>query len=212
MSRTRLSADNAAIVLIDHQVGMANFLRSHTLEEHLNNTVALAKVAKIFDTPLVVTAGPLDGPGGPLYPELAHVLGDHPVGERVPAMYDGFDDAAFTAAIEATGRKKLILAGVQTDVCLSLTALTAIDRGYEVYLVGDASAAGTKETHELAMDRMTQAGAVPVGWLAVGSEFQRGWAEDSKTAAAFAEVIYEHIPAWKQQAALTAGVREHAAK
>ncbi|WP_433437199.1 isochorismatase family protein [Nonomuraea sp. CA-141351] len=127
-------------------------------------------------------------------------------------MYDGFDDASFAAAIEATGREKLIMAGVQTDVCLSLTALTALDRGYEVHVVGDASAAGTKETHELAMQRVIQAGAIPVGWLTVGSEFQRGWTEDSKTAEAFAEVIYDQIPAWKQQGVLTAGVREHAAK
>ncbi|RBQ16733.1 isochorismatase [Spongiactinospora rosea] len=212
MARNPLSADNAAIVLIDHQVGMANLLRSHTLEEHLNNTVALAKVAKIFGAPFVVTAGPSDGLGGQLYPELAQVVGDHPVVERIPPMYDGFGDPGFTAAIEATGRQKLIMAGVQTDVCLSFTALTALDRGYEVYLVGDASAAGTKETHELAMQRLIQAGAIPVGWLAVGSEFQRGWTEDSKTAKAFAEVIYDHAPAWKQQGVLTAGVREHAAK
>lgn len=210
---TRLSADNSAIVLIDHQVGMVNLLRSHTVEEHINNTVALAKVAKIFGTPLVVTTGPPDGLGGPLYPEVAEVIGDHhPIVERIPPMYDGFDDENFVAAIEATGRRKLILAGVQTDVCLQLTALTALDRGYEVYLVGDAAAAGTKETHELAMQRLIQAGAIPMGWLAVGSDLQRGWDPDSKTAEAFAEVIYQHIPAWKQQGALTTAARENAAK
>ncbi|WP_433437197.1 hypothetical protein [Nonomuraea sp. CA-141351] len=89
MARIRLSADNSAIVLMDHQVGRADLLRSHTLEEHINNTVALAEVAKIFNTPLVVTDGPSDGLGGPLYPELAHVLGDHPVVERIPRCTTG---------------------------------------------------------------------------------------------------------------------------
>lgn len=90
--------------------------RSHTLEEHVNGTVALAKIAKVFDVPLVVTNGYDEDATGPLYPELAEVLGDHPVVRR-EAWFDAFHDENFAAAIEATGRQRLIMAGVQTDVC-----------------------------------------------------------------------------------------------
>ncbi|WP_433435808.1 isochorismatase family protein [Nonomuraea sp. CA-141351] len=211
MARTPLSPDNAAIVLIDHAVGFSNLIGSHTLEENLNGTLALAKTAKIFDMPLVVTTTDDDAPAGPLYPELLDVLGDHPVNRR-PQVFDAFEDEGFAAAIEGTGRRRLIMAGIQTDVCVALTALTAIDRGYEVYVVVDASAATIKETHDTAVMRLVQAGAIPVNWLGVGSELLGGWTRDLKTASAFGEVVYQHLPSWKHQNALTTNVRKYAAK
>ncbi|MGH3588515.1 MAG: isochorismatase family protein, partial [Pseudonocardia sp.] len=169
MTRTPLSPDNSAIVLIDHAIGFSNLIGSHTPEENVSGAVALAKIAKVFDMPLVVTNGFDDAPSGPLYPELADVLGDHPVIRRRDG-FDAFYDEDFAAAIETTGRRRLIMAGVQTDVCLVQTALTAIDRGHEVYVVVDASAATTKETHDTAVLRLIQAGAIPTNWLAIGSE------------------------------------------
>ncbi|MGH3585018.1 MAG: isochorismatase family protein [Pseudonocardia sp.] len=209
MARTPLSADNSAIVLIDHEIGFSNLIGSHTIEENINGAVALAKIAKVFGTPLVVTAGREESPAGPLYPQLREVLEDHPVIERDEG-FDAFYDENFAAAIEATGRRRLIMAGVQTDVCLALTALTAVDRGYEVYAVVDASAATTKETHDYALTRLVQAGVIPVNWLAVGSELQRAWTEQ-ETAPDFAKVIYDHLPSWGHQNALTTSVRKHAA-
>ncbi|MFW6695158.1 isochorismatase family protein [Streptomyces sp. MAR4 CNX-425] len=209
MARAPLSADNSAIVLVDHAVGFSNLTRSHPIEETLDGALALAEIAKVFDVPLVVTNGPDDGPAGPLYPELLAALGDHPVIKRGP-VFDAFGDEEFTAAVEATGRRRLIVAGIQTDVCVALTALTALDRGYEVYVVVDASAATTRETHDAAVMRLVQAGAVPVNWLAVGSELLGGWTDDP-TAPAFGEVIFKHLTSWKHQNALTAGVRENAA-
>jgi nicotinamidase-related amidase len=210
MARTPLSSDNSAIVLIDHVVGFSNLIGSHTIEEHLNGTLALAEIAKIFDTPLVVTTTDDDTPAGPLYPELLDILGDHPVNRR-PQVFDAFADEEFASAIAATGRSRLIMAGIQTDICVALTVLTAIDLGYEVYVVVDASAATTKETHDTAVMRLVQAGAIPVNWLAVGSELLGGWTQGSKAAAAFGEVIYRRLPGWKHQSALAANVRRHAA-
>ncbi|WP_433870182.1 isochorismatase family protein [Saccharopolyspora sp. CA-218241] len=209
MATTPLTRENSAIVLIDHEVGFSNLVKSHNIEETVNNTVALAKVAQVFDLPLVVTAARETDPAGPLYPELKRVLGDHPVIHRAP-VFDSFDNDEFAAAIEATGRTKLVMAGIQTDVCLALTVLTALNRGYEVYVVVDASGATTEETHDTAVMRLAQAGAVPVNWLAVASELLRGWV-DEPLAPAIGEIIYEHLPSWGHQHVLTATVAEHSA-
>lgn len=210
MPHTPLTADNSAVVLIDHEVGFSNLIGSHTIEENLNGTLALAKTAKLFHLPLIVTAAPEDFPAGPLYPELTQVLGDTPVIHR-PPVFDAFENDQFAAAIEAAGRKKLIMAGIQTDVCLALTALTALDRGYEVYIVVDASAATTKETHDTAIMRLLQAGAIPVNWLAVGSEILRGWV-DQPLAPAYGELIYEHLPSWRHNHVASNAIAEYATK
>lgn len=209
MTRTPLTPDNSAIVLLDHAIGFSNLVESHRLDELVSGAVAMAKIAKLFDMPLVVENGYDDSPAGPLFPELTEVLGDHPVLRRREG-FDAFYDEEFAAAIEATGRRRLIMAGVQTDVCLALTSLTALDRGYEVYVVVDASAATTRETHDTAVQRLIQAGAVPTNWLAVGSELQRSWTEEA-TAPGFARIILDHLRPWKHQNALTANVRQHAA-
>ncbi|WP_165367964.1 isochorismatase family protein, partial [Phytoactinopolyspora endophytica] len=117
----------------------------------------------------------------------------------------------FANAVDGTGRTKLIMAGVQTDVCLTFTALTALNKGYEVYAVVDASAATTKETHDYALQRLIQAGAIPINWLAVGSELLRSWTEE-KYAAGFAKVIYDHLPSWNHLNAHTTSVRAFAEK
>lgn len=210
MTYTPLTPDNSAIVLIDHEVGFSGLIGSHSIEENVNGAVALAKVAQVFDSPLIVTAARETDPAGPLYPELQKVLGDHPVIHR-PPMFDPFDHEPFAEAVEATGRKKLIMAGIQTDVCVAFPALTAINKGYEVYLVVDASAATTKETHDAAVMRLVQAGAIPVNWLAVAAELLRGWV-DQPLAPAIGEIIYKHLPAWGHLGLLNANVAKHAAK
>ncbi|MFI0420018.1 isochorismatase family protein [Spongiactinospora sp. 9N601] len=210
MARKPLSRDNSAIVLIDHAIGFSNLIRSHTPEEHINGTVALAKIAKIFEMPLVVTNGYYGAPSGPLYPELAVILGDHPVISRSQG-YDAFYDDHFSAAIEATGRRRLIMAGLQTDVCVAQTALTALDRGHEVYLVVDASAATSRESHDTAVLRLVQAGVIPVGWLAIGAELQCSWTEEA-TAPGFDKMIYEHLGPWSHQNGLLGDARKYAAK
>lgn len=209
MAGTQLSVDDSAIVLIDHAVGFANLIGSHTPEENVHGAVALAEIAKVFGIPLVVTGAPDDAPAGPLYPELQKVLGDHPVIVREDLGFDSFDNPDFAAAVEATGRKQLIMAGVLTDMCLALTALSAIERGYQVHVVVDASASTTKETHDTAVLRLVQAGAIPNNWFAVGSELQRSWTK-LDTAQDLADVIDEHLTTWRQLHAYTANLAKAA--
>jgi len=210
MTRTPLSADNAAVVLIDHAIGFSPLIGSRPIEETVSGAVALAKIAKLFGAPLVATNGRDEAPSGPLYPELQEALGDHPVIARDEG-FDAFYDENFAAAIEATERRRLIMAGVQTDVCLTQTALTAIDRGYEVYVVVDASAAPNKEIHDTAVMRLVQAGAIPTNWLAIGSELQRSWTEQ-ETAPGFAKLLYEQLTSWGHLHALAENVQKFAAK
>ena len=169
MNLEPLTPADSTVVLIDHAVGFANVLSSHDLPQHVNNVVGLAKLAVTFRTGLVVTNGLPSKPSGPLYPQLRDVIGDHPVIER-GGNFDSFLDPAFAEAIENTGRRRLIIAGVSTEGCVLQTVMGALRRGYEVYVVIDASASVTKETHNAAVMRMVQAGAVPVTWFSLAGE------------------------------------------
>lgn len=166
-----LTPENTTIVLVDHAVGFANLLRSHDLDTHINNVVGLAKTATLFDSGLVVTNGLKSKPSGPLYPELAEVIGDHPVVER-PGATNAFEDPAFAAAVAATGRRRLAIAGVSTEGCVLQTVLGALRLGYEVNVVVDASGSLTRETHDVAVQRMVLAGAVPTTWYSLAGEFE----------------------------------------
>jgi nicotinamidase-related amidase len=169
MNLEPLTPDNTTVVLIDHAVGFANVLCSHDLALHLNNVVGLAKMAVSFKTGLVVTNGLKSKPSGDLYPQLLEVIGDHPVIER-GGNFNSFLDPAFAQAVEAEGRRKLVIAGVSTEGCVLQTVLGALRLNYDVFVVADASASVTRETHETAMARMTQAGAVPVTWFSITGE------------------------------------------
>jgi len=169
MNLEPLTPADSTVVLVDHAVGFANVLGSHDLPQHINNVVGLAKLALTFQTGLVVTNGLPSKPSGPLYPQLLDVIGDHPVIER-GGNFDSFLDPAFAEAIEDTGRRRLIIAGVSTEGCVLQTVLGALRRGYEVYVVVDASASVTRETHDTAVMRMVQAGAVPVTWFSLAGE------------------------------------------
>ncbi|MET8998633.1 isochorismatase family protein [Amycolatopsis sp. NPDC004169] len=171
MNLEPLSPDNATVVLVDYAVGFANLLRSHDLREHVNNVVGLAKTAKLYGAGLVVTNGEPAKPSGPLYPELLAALGDQPVIERATA-FDSFLDPAFRAAVEATGRRRLLIGGIATDGCVLQTALGALRAGYETYVVADATASTSKEAHDTAIQRMVLSGVVPVTWWSIAAEFQ----------------------------------------
>ncbi|ONI78547.1 isochorismatase [Kribbella sp. ALI-6-A] len=210
MARQHVSGEDSAIVLVDHAVGFANLYRSHTVGENINNVVALAELAKVYSVPLVVTNGPDEAPTGPLYPALQQALGDTKTVVRSGA-FDCFDEPQFAAAVEATGRRRLVMAGLMTEGCLLQTALTAVSLGYEVFAVLDASAGETPETHQLAIQRMIQAGVIPTTWLSIASEYQRTWANEA-TAASFGKLIFDHVGPFAAQGALTANVQKHAAQ
>jgi nicotinamidase-related amidase len=170
-----LTKDNCAIAFIDHQpqmfFGVANMDRASIL----NNVVMLAKGAKAFSIPTVLTAVETEGFSGYLTPQLYDVFSDtdQEIVERT--SMNSWDDAGFRAAIEATGKKNIILAGLWTEVCIAWPTLQMIAEGYNIYVVEDACGATSQAAHDAALSRMVQAGAVRMTTIATVLEFQRDW-------------------------------------
>ncbi|MDN0200768.1 isochorismatase family protein [Streptomyces sp. S.PNR 29] len=171
MAPEPLTPANTTVVLVDYAVGFAGLLRSHALAEHLNNVVGLAKTAKWYESGLVVTNGQSGKPSGPLYTELLEALGDQPVIER-PSDFNAFLDEPFAQAVRAEGRPNLVIGGIATDGCVLQTVLGGLREGYRVHVAVDASASPSLEAHNTAIQRMIQAGAVPVTWFSLAAEFQ----------------------------------------
>ncbi len=187
----RLTPENTTVVLIDHAVGFANLLGSTETGKHVNNVVGLAKTAKLFASGLVVTNALPGKPSGPLYPELMDALGDHPIVERAGAT-NAFADEAFADAVRATGRTRLVMAGVSTEGCLLQSVLGALRDGYEVFVVVDASGSITEETHQVAVQRMVAAGATPITWFSLAGEFE--YDHRSPEAPLFQQLMRDHVP------------------
>ena len=179
---------NTTIMMVDYSVGFINAFRSHTVNEHLTATVALAKVGLGFRSGLVVNLGAGQTP----YPQLVTALGDHPIIYR-GGEYNALDNPAVRKAVEATERTSLAIAGISTDGCVIETALGALRLGYRVALVEDATAGQTRDTHDICVRRMMQAGIVPISWLCLATEFQMNW-ENKDTAQAYFSLIGEASP------------------
>ncbi|HTO74154.1 MAG TPA: isochorismatase family protein [Gemmatimonadales bacterium] len=179
---------NTTIMMVDYSSGFVNTFRSHSVNEHLTATVALAKTALGLRSGLVVNLGAGQTP----YPQLVAALGGHPIIYR-GGEYNALDNPKVKSAVEATGRKSLAIAGISTDGCVIETALGALRLGYRVALVEDATAGATRETHDIAVRRMMQAGVVPVSWLSLATEFQMDW-ENKETAQAYFSLIAEASP------------------
>jgi len=179
---------NTTVLMVDYSAGFVNTFRSHNVNEHITATVALAKTALGLRSGLVVNLGAGQKP----YPQLVQALGDHPIIYR-GGEYNALDNPKVRKAVEATGRKSLAVAGISTDGCVIETALGALRLGYRVALVEDATAGLTRETHDIAVRRMIQAGVVPVSWLSLATEFQMNW-EKKDTAQAYFSLIAEASP------------------
>lgn len=179
---------NTTVLMVDYSVGFVNTFRSHTVNDHLTATVALAKTAIGLRSGLVVNLGAGQKP----YPQLVEALGAHPIIYR-GGEYNALDNEGVRKAIEATGRKKLAIAGISTDGCVIETAMGALRLGYDVALVEDATAGQTKETHDICVRRMIQAGIVPINWLCLATEFQMNWT-NQETAQAYFSLISEASP------------------
>lgn len=166
-----LTPENTAVLLIDHQAGL--FLGVQSMEQLLlrNNVLALAKAARALDLPTVLTTSSVLGPNGPTIPELAAVFPDLTPLDRSPINL--WDDDATRAAVEATGRQKLVMAAITTDVCLVLPALAALKAGYDVYAVLDASGTWSAAAEAAAIARLAQAGAICTNWISVVAELKR---------------------------------------
>lgn len=186
-----LTPDNCALLLIDHQVGTMNFGLADIDALHLKNqTLWLAEAGKAFGLPTLLTTSNPNGANGPLFPELLAALPDVPVIDRL--IINAWNDPKFVDAVKKTGRKKLVMAGVTADVCLTFPALGAARDGYDVYAVMDAS--GTLNQHALnaAMFRMSQAGVKIANANMVVAEILADWG--GKFAAPVGATYAERVP------------------
>lgn len=186
MGLEQRTTQNTAIILIDYVTGFANSIGSQTVAENVTGSVALATIARAYDVPLVVTLGPVGDPRGGLYPELATVVGDHPLVHR-RGSFDSFIEDEFRTAVAATGRKHLLIAGIMSEGCVVHTALGALRAGYGVSVAVDATAGETLVSHEAAMTRLAQNGATPTTWLSFASELQVTY-ENTATIEKFREI------------------------
>ncbi|MGP4016439.1 hydrolase [Saccharopolyspora sp. 5N708] len=187
--------EDTAVVLIDHQPQMIFGARSADPQTLMNNVTALAKLAKVFNVPTVLTSIAAETFSGPVIPEITRALPDVEIIDR--SYINAWQDGAFRAAVEATGRRRLLMAGLWTEVCLTFPALSATEAGYEVFAVIDASAGSSTAAHDAAIVRMSQKGVVPVSTASVLSELQRDWARVD-TYDAVNDIVSDHLGAWGQ--------------
>jgi nicotinamidase-related amidase len=189
-----LTPENSQVLFIDHQPQMAFGVQSIDRQVLKNNTVALAKAARAFNIPTIITSVETMSFSGPTYPELLDVFPGKEILERT--SMNSWDDQKVRDALARNGRKKVVVSGLWTEVCNCSFALCAMDEGgYEIYMVADASGGTSKEAHDCAMQRMVQAGVVPVVWQQVLLEWQRDWARRD-TYDAVIDIVREHSGAY----------------
>ena len=187
-----LTPENSALVLIDFQPGLIDGTKSVSREILINNVVALAKTGALFRLPVVLsTVGVSAGYQEDTIAELKSVLPGIPTVDR--SKVNAWEEPAFREAVVATGRQKLIIAGLWTEVCLVFPALDLLNEGYQVYAVSDASGGTSADAHERGMQRIIQAGAVPVTWEAVMAELGRLNMADYDMNG-FIELMEVHLP------------------
>ena len=188
-----LNPQNCVVILIDHQPQMAFGTSSIDRQTLINNVVGLAKAAKTFNVPTILTTVAANSFSGPIFPQIQELFPDQTPIDRT--SMNSWEDENFVRAVKATGRKKLVIAALWTEVCLAFPALYALDEGYDVYAVTDASGGTSPEAHAMAIQRIIQAGAIPVTWLQVLLEFQRDWAR-TETYEAVTGIAKEHAGAY----------------
>lgn len=189
-----LTPENCQLIFIDHQPQMAFGVQSIDRQVLKNNTVALAKAAKVFGIPTTITTVETESFSGHTYPELLAVFPDAPLLERT--SMNSWDDRKVRDALAGNGRQKIVVSGLWTEVCNNSFAFSAMaEGGYEIFMVADASGGTTKEAHDYSMQRMIQAGVVPVTWQQVMLEWQRDWAR-RETYDAVIAIVKEHSGAY----------------
>ncbi len=202
-----LRPEDSILVLIDHQPFQFANLHSHEPTMIANNVIGLAKAAKIFNVPTILTTV-LEERGGYLIKGLQDVFPEQKPINRT--FINTWEDPNVTNIVKKSGRKQLILAALWTEVCLAMPTIQALGEGYDVFMVTDASGGVSAEAHDMAVRRMVQAGAVPITWLAVMSEWQRDWSRE-ETAIAMTSTLADHgggsgiAFAWELQLLAAAG-------
>jgi nicotinamidase-related amidase len=183
-----LRPEDSILVLIDHQPYQFANLHSHEPTMVINNVIGLAKTAKVFDVPTILTSVLVER-GGYIIQGLRDVFPEQAPIDRT--YINIWEDENVTRLVRNSGRKQLILAALYTEICLAMPAIHALGEGYDVFIVTDASGGVSLEAHEMAVRRMVAAGAVPITWMAILGEWQRDWAR-AQTAAGVASVVIEH--------------------
>ena len=196
-----LRPEDSVLVLIDHQPYQLANLNSHDPQMVVNNSAALAKTAKAFGVPTILTSVVADR-GGFVFAQITDVFPGQEVIDRT--FITTWEDRNVVAAVKATGRNQLVLAGLWTEICVAMPAIQALGEGWDVTVVTDASGGTSLEAHEVAIQRMVAAGANVMTWLAVAAEWQRDWARGDHIAG-LNEVIKQHAAGsgiaylWEQQ-------------
>jgi len=187
-----ITPQNAALLLIDYQPSQVDAVRSMDTDLLLKNTVSTVKLAKAFAVPIVhSTVNVAAGRQKPTVPELGELLDDDPPVDRT--TINAWEDPNFVAAVRATGRRKLILCALWTEMCMAFPALDALREDYEVYPVVDAIGGTSVDAHRVALERVTQAGAQPITWVSLAGELQRDWAREATAGKVYEIVIAERL-------------------
>jgi nicotinamidase-related amidase len=196
-----LRPEDSVLVLIDHQPYQLTNLNSHDPQMAVNNAVGLAKAAKVFGVPTILTSV-LGERGGFIFPQITDVFPDQAVIDRT--FINTWEDPKVVDVVKATGRTQLIMAGLWTEVCVAMPAIQALGEGWDVTVITDASGGTSVEAHEVAIQRMIGAGANVMTWLALAAEWQRDWAR-METAGPLTDVMKHHAAGsgiaflWEQQ-------------
>ena len=169
-----VTPQNAALAVIDYQPSQFSAVRSMDPDLLLKNIASTVKLAKLFRVPVVHSTINVAGGQGPTVPELAELLEDDAAIDRT--TMNAWEEQAFVDAVRATGRRKLILCALWTEICMSFPALDALREGYDVYTVTDAIAGTSVDAHRSGLERFIQAGGHPISWVALAGELQRDWA------------------------------------
>src|SRR5712675_1870820 len=196
-----LTPDNCAVLLIDHQPSPLANVNSHDPTLVINNVTAVAKTAKAFGVPTILTTI-ASKRGGEIFKQIQVVFPDQQPIDR--SFINSWEDGRIVEAVKKTGRKKLVIAALWSEMCLAQPAIHAMGEGYDVYAVTDASGGISPEAHDMAIRRLVAAGAQPITWLGMAGELQRDWARTERTKAVV-QLFFDHagaagsVLAWEMQ-------------
>jgi len=193
-ARPVIDPDDAVMLLIDHQSGLFQTVADMPMPVLRNHATALAKMATLANMPVITTASVPQGPNGPLIPEI-HENAPHAKYVARKGEINAWDNPDFVAAVKETGRKTLIIAGTITSVCMAFPSISAVQDGYKVFAVVDASGTYSKMAQEITLARVVQAGVVPIDTAAVASELQKTWHRDDS--AEWAQVYTKIFPPYQ---------------
>jgi len=196
-----LTPENCVLLLIDHQPFQLTNVNSHDPTMVINNVTALAKVAKLYGVPTILTSVVAER-GGEIFKQVQAVFPDQKPIDRT--FINSWQDSRVVAAVKKTGRKKLVIAALWSEMCLAMPAIHAMGEGYDVYAVTDASGGVSLESHDMAIRRLVAAGAQPITWIGMYGELQRDWARTEKQGEV-AQILFDHAGgsgaalAWEMQ-------------